>query len=54
MILIKPLLIAFIQTESVKTLVVDLLAVWAARTDNTIDDKAVELIRKNLFPGAND
>jgi len=52
MIIIKPILIAFIQTESVKTLVVDLLSVWASRTDNTIDDKAVELIRKNLFPGA--
>ena len=48
-VLIKPLLIAFIQTEAVKTLIVDLLAVAAARTDNKIDDQAVPLIKTKFF-----
>ena len=49
MILIKPLLISFIQTKAVKTLIVDLLAVAAARTDNKVDDQAVKLIREKLI-----
>ena len=36
--LIKPLLIAFVQTSAVKNLIVDLLAVCAARTDNKIEE----------------
>ena len=48
-VLIKPLLIAFIQTEAVKTLIVDLLAVAAARTDNKNDDQAVALIKTKFF-----
>ena len=47
--LIKPLLISFIQTVAVKNLIVDLLAVAAARTDNKIDDQAVKLIREKFF-----
>ena len=48
-VLIKPLLISFIQTTAVKTLIIDLLAVCAARTDNKVDDKAVELIKEKLL-----
>ena len=48
-VLIKPLLISFIQTDAVKTLIVDLLAVAAARTDNKIDDQAVALIKTKFF-----
>ena len=47
--LIKPLLIAFVQTTAVKTLIVDFLAVCAARTDNKLDDQAVKLIREKLL-----
>ena len=45
-VLIKPLLIAFVQTDAVKNLIVDLLAVAAARTDNKVDDQAVKLIKE--------
>ena len=48
-ILIKPLLIAFVQTDAVKNLIVDLLAVAAARTDNKVDDQAVKLIKEKLL-----
>ena len=47
--LIKPLLIAFVQTSAVKNLIVDLLAVAAARTDNKVDDQAVKLIKEILL-----
>ena len=49
--LIKPILFTFLSTSAVKNLVINLLEAYAATTDNTIDDKAVELIKKNLFPG---
>ena len=48
-VLIKPLLISFIQTTAVKTLIIDLLAVCAARTDNKVDDQAVKLIKEKLL-----
>ena len=47
--LIKPLLIAIVKTSAVKNLIVDLLAVCAARTDNKVDDQAVKLIREKLL-----
>ena len=50
-VLIKPVLMAFISSTAVKELVISLLEAYANTTDNTIDDKAVELIKKNLFPG---
>ena len=48
-VLIKPLFIAFVQTDAVKNLIVDLLAVAAARTDNKVDDQAVKLIKEKLL-----
>ena len=50
-VLIKPILMAFLSSSAVKELVIQLLEAYAESTDNTIDDKAVELIKKNLFPG---
>ncbi len=49
-VLIKPILLTFVKSDSVKKLIVDLLKKLVASTDNTIDDRAVELIEKNLFP----
>jgi len=46
---IKPILIAFLMSKQVRQLVVDLLAAYAKRSDNKVDDYAVELIRKELF-----
>mgnify|MGYP001190702018 FL=1 len=51
-LLIKPVLMAFLSSSAVKELVIQLLEAYAGTTDNTIDDKAVELIKKNLFPGS--
>ena len=54
MIIIKPILVAFLSTSAVKNLVIQLLEAYAKSTDNTIDDKAVEIVRRNLFPGMKD
>lgn len=43
--LIKPILFAFIKSDAVKRLIVDLLAKLAEQTDNDVDDTAVEALR---------
>tara|TARA_B100000965_G_scaffold198283_1_gene165514 strand:- start:877 stop:1032 length:156 start_codon:yes stop_codon:yes gene_type:complete len=48
-VLIKPVLFAFIKSKAVKQLVVDLLEKLAASTDNTLDDQAVALVKRNLI-----
>jgi hypothetical protein len=48
--LIKPILLKFLLSDSVKTLVVDLLSAYAKSTENTLDDAAVELVKRNLYP----
>ena len=54
MVIIKPILVAFLSTSAVKNLVIQLLEAYANSTDNTIDDKAVEIVKRNLFPGIKD
>tara|TARA_X000001036_G_scaffold1634_1_gene1363 strand:+ start:231 stop:383 length:153 start_codon:yes stop_codon:yes gene_type:complete len=49
MLLIRPLLMQFIQSESVKRLIIDLLKKLASMTDNTVDDEAVKMIERGLF-----
>ena len=46
----KPILLVFIKSKAMKRLIVDLLKAIAKQTDNTIDDQAVELLEKQLFP----
>ena len=48
--IIKPIIFAFLKTDAVKELVVKLLEAYAKTTDNTVDDKLVELVKKNLLP----
>ena len=47
--LIRPIIFAFLTSDAVKNLVVDLLAAYAERSDNKVDDYAVELIRRELL-----
>ena len=54
MIIIKPIIMTFLSTNAVKNLIVQLLEAYANSTDNTIDDKAVEIVKRNLFPGMKD
>ena len=50
-VLIKPVLFAFIKSTAVKQLIVDLLEGLVSSTENTLDDKAVIVIKQALFPG---
>ena len=47
--LIRPIIFAFLSSDAVKQLVVDLLTAYAKRTDNRVDDYAVNLIKGELF-----
>ena len=46
--LVRPIIFAFLTSDAVKKLVIDLLSAYAERTDNEVDDYAVELIRREL------
>ena len=48
--ILKPILLTFLTTPAVKRLIVDLLKSIAKQTTNTLDDKAVEVLEKQLFP----
>ena len=48
--ILKPILLTFLTTTAVKRLIIDLLKTIAKQTTNTLDDRAVELLEKQLFP----
>ena len=48
--ILKPILLTFLTTTAVKRLIVDLLKTIAKQTTNTLDDKAVAVLEKQLFP----
>ena len=48
--ILKPLLLTFCKTNAVKKLILDLLKALVKTTDNTIDDKIVEMIETKLWP----
>ena len=47
--LIKPIIFAFLTSKAVKNLVIELLEAYAKRSNNKVDDYAVDLIRRELF-----
>ena len=47
--IIKPILFRFLCSTAVKELVVKLLEAYAKTTDNTVDDKLTDLVKKNLL-----
>ena len=48
--ILRPILMTFFTTTAVKRLVVDLLRSICKQTTNTLDDKAVDILEKQLFP----
>lgn len=46
--ILRPMLFAFLMSDSVKQLVIDLLSAYAKETETTIDDIAVEMVKKGL------
>jgi len=49
-LIIKPILMAFLKSDSVKRLILDLLRAYAETTDNTVDDQVCNYVSMNLFP----
>ena len=47
--LIRPILFSFVTSKRVKRLIVDLLEVLAAKTENSLDDVVVAQVRKALL-----
>lgn len=48
-VLIRPVLMSFLNSDKVKRLIVDLLRKLAEQSDNTVDDAAVDFIERGLF-----
>ena len=48
--LLRPILFSFLTSAKVKQLIVDLLAALAKKSENTLDDRAVEIVRDALLP----
>tara|TARA_B100001059_G_C17743237_1_gene532840 strand:- start:743 stop:916 length:174 start_codon:yes stop_codon:yes gene_type:complete len=50
LLLIRPILFAFLQSQGVKKLVVDLLTAYAKSTESQIDDQVVSYVVKSMYP----
>ena len=49
-LLLRPILFAFIKSDAVKKLLIDCLKKVSKETSNTVDDKVVAFVEANLFP----
>ena len=50
--LLKPIILTFAKSDSVKRLIVDVLKKLVASTDNQLDDAAVAVIETKIFVGS--
>lgn len=50
--ILKPVLLAFIKSNSMKKLIIELLEALVKQSSNSIDDQAVEFIKARLYPGS--
>ena len=46
--LLKPIVLAFLKSEKFKVFVVDLLERLVEQTDNELDDRALQIVKKGL------
>ena len=49
-VLLKPIIMAFATSDAVKQLLIDVLQKLVSTTDNKVDDRAVALLKTQLFP----
>jgi hypothetical protein len=49
-VLLRPILFAFIKSDAVKRLLIDCLKKVSEQTTNSVDDKVVAFVEANLFP----
>ena len=48
LVLIRPILVSFVQTQAVKELIISLLEKLAASTSTELDDEAVRIVKRGL------
>lgn len=48
--ILKPIILRFLTTTGAKRLIVECLRAISKQTTNTLDDKAVAVLEKQLFP----
>lgn len=48
--LITPILMKFVTSRQVKQMIIDLLTVLAAKSENKLDDLAVNAVKEALLP----
>ena len=51
--ILKPILLAFIKSNAMKKLIIQLLEALAKQSSNSLDDQAVEFIKSRLYPASN-
>ena len=51
-LVLQPILLKFLGSESLKRLVIDLLRAWAKRTDNEIDNEICDIVERYLIPNS--
>ena len=49
--IIEPILFAFLRGSAIKKLALDIIRAMVKKTDNTVDDRLVDVLEKALFPG---
>ena len=49
LLIIKPILFAFLKSDSTKQRIVDVLEAYVKRTDNKLDDQALKIVKDKLF-----
>ena len=49
LLIIKPILLTFIKSDSVKQVIVDELEAYVKRTDNKLHDQALKIVKDKLF-----
>jgi hypothetical protein len=48
--ILKPILLTFLTTTACKRLIIDLLRAICKQTTNSLDDRAVDVLERQLFP----
>ncbi len=48
--IIRPIVFAFLRGNAIKKLALDIMRSVVKKTDNTVDDRLVDLLEQNLFP----
>ena len=46
--ILKPIILSFIKTQKFKIFVIEMLEKLVEKTDNDLDDRAVQIVKKGL------